>query len=97
MQGLVNGICIYLSVVRPSSNDSGMSWTVLSYIDFSLAMDSQAPMSHKHQDSSKENGEEIQRLLENENTRHTSVIPDQYPERGPTLVPVRQSGGSYPL
>ena len=59
----------------------------------SSAIVSLGPVSRKHQDWFDKNDEEIQELLEekHQNTRHTLVIPAQYPIRRHIQIYARQS------
>ena len=76
-----------------TSDDPEQNWTVFRDTVHSSAMDSLGPVSRKHQDWFDENDDEIQRLLEekHQNTRHTLVIPAQYPVRRHIQLYARQS------
>ena len=86
------------------SDDPEENWTVFRDTVHSSAMDSLGPVSRKHQDWFDENDEEIQGLLEEKHkkkkkkkkkkrktTRHTLVIPAQYPIRRHIQIYARQS------
>ena len=82
-QTLVNDLCSRLDALEHSSEDVDESWTLFRDTVHSLAMDSQGPVSRKHQDWFDEKDKEIQGLLEEKhtkknNTRLTSEIPPQY-------------------
>ena len=86
-QTFINDICSRLDVMGLTSDDPEENWTVFRDIVHSSAMDSLGPVSRKHQDWFNENDEEIQGPPEN--TRHTLVIPVQYPIRRHTQIYAR--------
>ena len=75
-QAFINDICSCLDALDQSSEDLDENWTVFRDTVHSSAMDSQGPVSHKHQEWFVENDKEIQGLLEEKHQKHkhTSVI-----------------------
>ena len=75
------------------SDDPEENWTVFRDTVHSSAINSLRPVSRKHQDWFDENDEEIQGLLEEkyQNTRHTLVIPAEYPIRRHIQIYAKQS------
>ena len=92
-QAFINDICRRLDAMELRSDDPEENWTVFRDTVHSLAMDSLGPVARKHQDWFGENDEDIQGPLEEkqQNTRHTLVIPAQYPIRRHIQIYARQS------
>ena len=92
-QAFINDICSWLDAMELRSDDPEENWTVIRDTVHSSAMDSLEPVSRKHQDWFDENDKEIQDSLKRntKNTRHTLVIPAQYPIRQHIQIYARQS------
>ena len=100
-QAFFNDICSRLDAMELRSDDQEENGIVFRDTVRSSSMDSLGPVSRKHQDWFDENDEEIQGLLEEKhqdslkrntkNTRHTLVIPAQYPIRRHIQIYARQS------
>ena len=92
-QAFINDICSRLDAMELRSDDPKENWTVLRDTVHSSAMDSLGPVCRKHQDLFDENDEKSRDDLKRntKNTRHTLVIPAQYPIRRHIQIYARQS------
>ena len=92
-QAFINDICSRLDAVELRSVDPEENWTVFRDTVPSSAIDSLGPVSRKHQDWFDENARMTKKSRDSlkRNTRHTLVIPAQYPIRRHIQIHARQS------